>query len=60
MSALVREVEFVKPDDEKGAVVAKIFDENMRVGENYDTIKNGVQGTLPVLVSVYAHPKGDL
>ena len=29
MSALVREVEFVKPDDEKeGAVVAKILDEN--------------------------------
>ena len=28
LSALVREVEFVKPDDEKGAVVAKILDEN--------------------------------
>ena len=28
LPALVREVEFVKPDDEKSAVVAKILDEN--------------------------------
>ena len=32
----------------------------LRTGMNYDTIKNGVQETLPVWVSVFAHPKGDL
>ena len=31
LPALVREVEFVKSDDEKSAVVAKILDENPRI-----------------------------